>query len=1522
MMKTCTVVRARCVCLNLCLAVALVGCGGGSSGSSFDGEHAPYGPKTATTRLHSTVTVSNPLLPNISVAQDTAVVGQKTIGGVAYDRLATTRSDDPSKGGEYWIKENADGTLDFAGYLNSDLLGGVVPGASTTFDKPIKVNLNPPIGQPQSLAASGTVALAGAAAPSPATFNGQYTLLEKEATAATGLGPVSGCNHYQGNATSTSPEIPTALKGAAPTADLWYHPSYGVVAFNAPTLGVGTSMTGTDDCGSVDASDYRIIRKMGVVDASTSFDLDTYICDGNQFAADKNTHASMLLELRWVDETTAMGDVQPAPVVEFGTGWGTFPQAMNEMPASVFHPEESSKGFKYWYSYVNQAAKNEPGDNSTSYHIKVTGVAGLAPVRVTARIYYKVLPDHLGSAADGGTAGGKRDGGSGVDSAPSDGPSSAYGTIVLDPVAAGDRANWTPPAVNSNPTMTFDEIVSPYDSGVALRTTASGTTLMACPVEYTSRDFQLPGSISSAAYALQLYLALDSDMTTYNWPGLQVDLLSGGAVVADIEYYRAAATGTYIMQRTASWHAITDNGFQTLALSPLLDSSGVVIPTPVTFDKIRITMVNYTCVGTNSVIIDQLSLVPTGSSAGGGNRDGGVDGAVTTGAAKDSSIADAVAGKADGGADGLGAGTACNLIVNGNAESAVGSVDGTPVVTPGWTADGEATAGQYGAPYGYPGPTDPGPDDRGSNLFAGGVADAISTLTQTVSVSQYASTIDAGGVSYLLSGWLGGWDGQDDNATLTATFQNASGSALGSGTIGPVLSSDRSGVSGLLFRSTSGLVPSGTRAVLVVVTFARASGSNNDAYADNLSFSLSGAGLPATACNPGQVVDGGVVGDAGRDAPAVTGDGGGLAIPPGTPTITEEFDTLPTTTTQFVPIQAAGGDFTTFATVSGGELVVNVPAGNNWGKTGVRSKDPVFQVTDDMATNPWSVLVELDSAATTGLAVVLSPTAYDDIYTSANFWWAWVRHPIAGGTSTNIVNTQDTTDTAKSLTNTPLTAPGTMAVVSRPGQIQACTSGGWGMEGSYAWMKTGTKVYAYVFSHAYDAGMPVKLAVKSIKVVRGAACGAAGTTPPYTAAPESAVFSDDLSTVSTANWTPIQAAGGDYSKFASTPAGELYVNVPAGNNWGKTGLRSNYFMFDVRDDMATTPLSLSFDFVPARTSGFALVLSATAYDDIWTSENFWGAFVRHPTGAGATANIVNTQNTSDSSMSLPNIPSDAPSTVTLSVRPGHAQMCTSTGWGMEGDYAWMKTGAKVYAYAFSHAYDSGMPVQMDLTGVRANRAATCGASGATTAYPAPAPRVLFTDSFAGGYAQNWVGIQAAGGNFASFAVNATNEVYVNVPAGNSWGKTGIRSNYYLFDVRSDYATSPMTLDFAIDPTRTTGFVIALSTTAYDDIWTSQNVWLAFIIDPDTGLAELDLTNTQSTTDTTISKTALSAAVPSKASLTITPNHVKATLSNGQVLEGDYAWLTAGAKVYAYAFSHPIREGLASSLALKSITATR
>jgi hypothetical protein len=181
-----------------------------------------------------------------------------------------------------------------------------------------------------------------------------------------------------------------------------------------------------------------------------------------------------------------------------------------------------------------------------------------------------------------------------------------------------------------------------------------------------------------------------------------------------------------------------------------------------------------------------------------------------------------------------------NLIVNGDAEAAIGSTDGQPVTTPGWTVTFEATAMQYGQ-AGYPDTTDPGPADRGNNLFIGGAnyKDAVSTLSQTVDVSADATVIDTGTVKMTLSGYFGGYTDQGDNAVLSATFQNAGDTAIGTVVnVGGVTPGDRSNTTGLLSRTIQATVPTGTRKIALVLTMTRTDGTANDGYADNLSLVL------------------------------------------------------------------------------------------------------------------------------------------------------------------------------------------------------------------------------------------------------------------------------------------------------------------------------------------------------------------------------------------------------------------------------------------------------------------------------------------------------------------------------------------------------------------------------------------------------------------------------------------------------------------------------------------------------------
>jgi hypothetical protein len=185
-----------------------------------------------------------------------------------------------------------------------------------------------------------------------------------------------------------------------------------------------------------------------------------------------------------------------------------------------------------------------------------------------------------------------------------------------------------------------------------------------------------------------------------------------------------------------------------------------------------------------------------------------------------------------------------NLIVNGNAEAGAGSSNGGLVAVPGWSATSNFTAVTYGASGGFPFAADPGPADRGLNFFAGGESNGASRATQTIDLSSLSAAINTGASRYDLSAWLGGYESQNDNASLTATFFGAGGAVLSSASLAGVSAADRGNHTGLFARDTQGYIPVGTLSVGIALDMTRNAGSYNDGYADNLSFAIAAAPVP------------------------------------------------------------------------------------------------------------------------------------------------------------------------------------------------------------------------------------------------------------------------------------------------------------------------------------------------------------------------------------------------------------------------------------------------------------------------------------------------------------------------------------------------------------------------------------------------------------------------------------------------------------------------------------------------------
>jgi len=195
-----------------------------------------------------------------------------------------------------------------------------------------------------------------------------------------------------------------------------------------------------------------------------------------------------------------------------------------------------------------------------------------------------------------------------------------------------------------------------------------------------------------------------------------------------------------------------------------------------------------------------------------------------------------------------------NLIVNGNGEQGtcdpVGNAVGSAIPSiPAWKTTGSFSVLCYGASgfefvnnlnetvrvSGLPDANSPGPEKRGNNLFFGGADRSSSSASQLINVTGLASIIDIGKSVYDLGAWLGGYGIDQDNVLLSLDFLNKDGQSLGKTSIISPIPEERNNITGLLFKSTQGILPVGSRQINITLNMNYVRGRINDAYADKLS---------------------------------------------------------------------------------------------------------------------------------------------------------------------------------------------------------------------------------------------------------------------------------------------------------------------------------------------------------------------------------------------------------------------------------------------------------------------------------------------------------------------------------------------------------------------------------------------------------------------------------------------------------------------------------------------------------------
>lgn len=176
-----------------------------------------------------------------------------------------------------------------------------------------------------------------------------------------------------------------------------------------------------------------------------------------------------------------------------------------------------------------------------------------------------------------------------------------------------------------------------------------------------------------------------------------------------------------------------------------------------------------------------------------------------------------------------------NLLVDASAEQAnAAGLDGTVIVPiPGWVTANGFTVAAYGA-NGLPTLQQAAQIGAGKYLFFGGPDSTQSTARQDIALVGRSSAIDRGRYKVTLAAWLGGWDGQGDNAQVVVRFLRANGTQIGS-----VKTAAVGGTSSILKHKTaSKAVPVGTRILRVMLVSTRRDGTNNDGMIDRVDVRL------------------------------------------------------------------------------------------------------------------------------------------------------------------------------------------------------------------------------------------------------------------------------------------------------------------------------------------------------------------------------------------------------------------------------------------------------------------------------------------------------------------------------------------------------------------------------------------------------------------------------------------------------------------------------------------------------------
>ena len=320
---------------------------------------------------------------------------------------------------------------------------------------------------------------------------------------------------------------------------------------------------------------------------------------------------------------------------------------------------------------------------------------------------------------------------------------------------------------------------------------------------------------------------------------------------------------------------------------------------------------------------------------------------------------------------------------------------------------------------------------------------------------------------------------------------------------------------------------------------------------------------------------------------------------------------------RFVTANSWGGRFADQAQLTDRGLLVDVPAGNGWGRVGIVSPDPLIWLDDPAPGARSDVDFTFDPQRTSGVYLVLSPAGLTNPGDPGNPEASSIRihwRQKADGTGARLSASIAGPETVILDQDMPPTPPDHILVSLSLEGVRLAVGDTVTDRVPVPGLTPGVGFRIWALSMSEAEGAPVRMGLKRITANRVAgqpiaasSNAAQGAVPPLPLRPLFPAGADV--------WERVALAGGDVGSFMIEGPRGIAVAVPPGHSWGKTGLLSVAPVLTLDGRLRSTPALVAVDVDPLdRAASFIVALSGERTPEMWPSWRLWTSFSRRDDG--------------------------------------------------------------------------------------------------------------------------------------------------------------------------------------------------------------------------------------------------------------------------------------------------------------------